>query len=55
MTPTEMPIFSRTFDLLGWLLQVTNHFPRARRHDFTCGGVRDGASGWRWRTKPWPG
>jgi formylglycine-generating enzyme required for sulfatase activity len=27
--------FFRTFDLLGWLLQVTNHFPRARRHDFT--------------------
>ncbi len=30
-----MPIFTRTFDLLNWLLQVSNHFPRARRHDFT--------------------
>ncbi|MCI0731527.1 MAG: diversity-generating retroelement protein Avd [Chloroflexi bacterium] len=29
-----MPIFSRTFDLLTWLLPATNHFPRAHRH--TC-------------------
>ncbi len=35
MTPTEMPIFTRTFDLLSWLLQVSNHFPRTRRHDVT--------------------
>ena len=35
MTATEMPIFTRTFDLISWLLQVSNHFPRARRHDFT--------------------
>jgi len=35
MTPTEMPIFTRTFDFLSWLLQVSNHFPRAHRHDFT--------------------
>ncbi len=26
---------SRSFDLLAWLLQVTNHFPRAHRHGFT--------------------
>jgi len=31
----EMPIFTRTFDLLFWLLPVTNHFPRANRHDYT--------------------
>lgn len=31
----EMPIFVRTFDLLTWLLPVTNHFPRAHRHTAT--------------------
>ncbi len=35
MAQQEMPIFSRTFDLLTWLLPVTNHFPRAHRHTFT--------------------
>ncbi len=30
-----MPIFTRTFDLLVWLLPVTNHFPRQFRHSFT--------------------
>jgi len=30
-----MPIFTRSFDLLSWLLPVTNHFPRAHRHGFT--------------------
>jgi len=30
-----MPIFTRTFDLLSWLLPVTNNFPRAHRHTFT--------------------
>ncbi len=30
-----MPIFTRTFDFLSWLLPVTNHFPRAHRHSFT--------------------
>lgn len=29
--PREMPIFTRTFDLLAWLLPMTNHFPRAHR------------------------
>ena len=31
----EMPIFTRTFDLMVWVLQVTNHFPRIHRHGFT--------------------
>jgi hypothetical protein len=31
----EMPIFTRTFDLLTWLLPQTNHFPRAHRHTVT--------------------
>ena len=30
-----MVIFTRTFDLLDWLLPMTNHFPRAHRHTFT--------------------
>jgi hypothetical protein len=25
------PLFSKTFDLISWLLQVTNHFPRSQR------------------------
>ena len=32
---SEMPIFTRTFDFLTWLLPVTNHFPRAHRFTFT--------------------
>jgi len=35
MASPEMPIFTRTFDFLSWLLPVTNHFPRAHRHTFT--------------------
>lgn len=31
----QMPIFSKTYDLLVWLLQVTRHFPKMHRHDFT--------------------
>ncbi len=31
----EMPIFTRTFDFLTWLLPITNHFPRAHRFTFT--------------------
>ncbi|HEX4951898.1 MAG TPA: four helix bundle protein [Thermoanaerobaculia bacterium] len=30
-----MPIFTRTFDLLTWLLPISNHFPRAHRHSVT--------------------
>ena len=35
MPRKEMPIFTRTFDFLSWLLPATNHFPRAQRHSFT--------------------
>jgi four helix bundle protein len=35
MAGQEMPIFTRTFDFLAWLLPMTNHFPRAHRHTFT--------------------
>lgn len=35
MTRQEMPIFTRTFDFLSWLLPATNNFPRAQRHTFT--------------------
>ena len=30
-----MPIFTRTFDFLSWLLPVSNNFPRAHRFSFT--------------------
>ncbi len=35
MARQEMPIFTRTFDFLTWLLPATNGFPRAHRHTFT--------------------
>ncbi len=35
MARQEMPIFTRTYDFLTWLLPMTNHFPRAHRHSFT--------------------
>ena len=35
MAQKEMPIFTRTFDLLTWLLPMTNHFPRAQRQTVT--------------------
>jgi len=35
MSDSEMPIFTRTYDLLTWLLPATNNFPRAHRHTFT--------------------
>lgn len=35
MIKTEMPIFTRSYDFLTWLLPATNHFPRAHRHSFT--------------------
>lgn len=34
-TAQEMPIFTRTFDFLAWLLPLTNNFPRAHRHTLT--------------------
>lgn len=27
----EMPLFTRTFDFLAWLMPMTNHFPRSQR------------------------
>jgi hypothetical protein len=30
-----MPIFTRTFDLLVWLLPISNSFPRAQRQTVT--------------------
>jgi four helix bundle protein len=35
MNAQEMPIFTRTFDFLTWLLPATNRFPTAHRHTFT--------------------
>ena len=35
MSSHEMPLFTRTYDLLTWLLPATNHFPRAHRHTLT--------------------
>ena len=35
MSQSEMPIFTRSFDFLTWLLPMTHHFPRNHRHDFT--------------------
>ena len=35
MNESEMPIFSKTFDMLTWLIPAVQHFPRANRHDFT--------------------
>ncbi|MEZ4526101.1 MAG: hypothetical protein R2941_09310 [Desulfobacterales bacterium] len=31
MEHKEMPIFTRSFDLLDWLLKAVNHFPRSQR------------------------
>jgi len=35
MANQEMPIFTRTFDFLTWLLPATNNFPRAQRSSAT--------------------
>lgn len=35
MAHADMPIFTRTFDLLAWLMPMSNHFPRAHRHTLT--------------------
>ena len=42
MAPAEMPIFTRTFDFLSWLLPETNNFPRAHRHRFLAALAVDG-------------
>ncbi|HRQ38910.1 MAG TPA: diversity-generating retroelement protein Avd [Chloroflexota bacterium] len=44
----EMPIFTRTFNFLTWLLPATNHFPRAHRQTFTL-RLTDAAFGLRER------
>ncbi|MEZ4664581.1 MAG: diversity-generating retroelement protein Avd [Caldilineaceae bacterium] len=31
----EMPIFTRTYDFLTWLLPITNNFPKAQRFTVT--------------------
>lgn len=31
----EMPLFTKTFDFLAWLVPCTNHFPRLHRHTIT--------------------
>ena len=31
----EMPIFTRTFDFITWLMPVTDNFPRSRRFTVT--------------------
>lgn len=35
MPRQEMPIFTRTFDLLLWLVRVSKHFPSIYRHTVT--------------------
>jgi len=35
MPASEMPIFTRTFDFLTWLLPASNRFPRAHRFTVT--------------------
>ena len=35
MSRQEIPIFTRTYDFLTWLLPVTNNFPRAHRQTAT--------------------
>lgn len=35
MPRQEMPIFTKTYDFLHWLLPATNHFPRSHRYSFT--------------------
>jgi hypothetical protein len=31
----EMPLFTRTFDFIAWLMPATNHFPRSQRFTVT--------------------
>lgn len=33
--PAELPIFSKTYDFLNWLVPLTNHFPRLHRYTIT--------------------
>lgn len=31
----EMPLFTKTYDFLTWLVPLTNHFPKVHRHTIT--------------------
>ena len=31
----EMPLFTKTYDFIKWLVPQTNHFPRSHRHTVT--------------------
>ena len=31
----ELPIFTKTYDFLAWLVPLTNHFPKLHRHTVT--------------------
>jgi len=31
----ELPIFTKTYDFIAWLVPQTNHFPRLHRHTIT--------------------
>lgn len=31
----ELPIFTKTYDFLAWLVPLTDHFPRLHRHTVT--------------------
>jgi hypothetical protein len=35
VTAPEVPIFTRTYEFMTWLLPATNHCPRAHRYTFT--------------------
>lgn len=35
MAYKEMPIFTKTFDMLTWLVPMSSNFPRQHRHNFT--------------------
>lgn len=32
---TEMPLFTKTYDFLAWLVPMANHFPRIHRQTIT--------------------
>lgn len=36
MIADPTPLFTRTFDFVVWLMQVTNHFPRSQRFVLTA-------------------
>lgn len=31
----ELPIFTKTYDFVAWLVPLTNHFPKLHRHTIT--------------------